>query len=125
MNNELKRPDIIRVDEKDLQCVGHGKYTGGELWYKGKPFTGFEVIDRHPNGNILIEQEHVDGQTMGWEVEYYENGKIKYESLEYGATSVVFRKFDEEGNLLEEGWVAPVEYYNAVAKETGMDSIEE
>ena len=61
----------------------------------------------------------------GYNKFYYENGKIKYESLEYGATSVVFRKFDEEGNLLEEGWVAPVEYYNAVAKETGMDPIEE
>lgn len=125
MTNELKRPEIIRKKESELESKGVGKYTGSEYWYQGKPFTGFVIYEFHSNGNIAFEAEHVDGQTMGWDVEYYENGKIKHESLEYGATSVVFRKFNKEGVLTKEGWVAPVEYYNAVAKETGMDTIEE
>ena len=123
MNSKLKRPEIRRVDEKYLTVVGHGKYTDVEFHYQGQPYTGFVVIDRHVNGNVAFEQEYVNGQTMGWEVEYYENGKIKLESLEYGATSVVFYEYSETGALLEGGFVAPKEYYNKVADQTGMDKI--
>jgi len=83
------------------------------------------IFEFHSNGNIAFEAEHVNGQTMGWGVEYYENGKIKYESLEGGTTSIMFKSFDENGNLVEEGWVASKKLYNKVAKETGMDPIEE
>ncbi|MEP0263109.1 hypothetical protein [Dokdonia sp.] len=125
MNNEFKRPELIRVAEDDLTYIGTGKYIAEEYWYEGKPFAGFVVIDYHDNGNIQSEQEYVDGQTMGWEVLYYENGKIEIETLMYGATSVVYREYTEEGELLEEGWVYPKEFYNSVARETGMEAIEE
>jgi len=38
---------------------------------------------------------------MGWHVEYYENGKIEYERLNYGDSTVVFRYYDLEGNILK------------------------
>lgn len=126
MKQELKRPEIIRIHFEKLECRGSGKYIGEEYWHQGKPFTGFVVFDYHDNGFVEFEQEHVDGQTMGWEVEYYPNGKIKLETLMYGATSVVFREFDEQGNLTsDEGWVYPKEFYNSVARYTGMPTIDE
>ena len=124
MSQKLKRPNIIRVDESNLEYKGHGKYIAEEYWFQGKPFTGFVVLARHKNNFVKLEQEYVDGQTLGWEVEYYENGKIEYESLELGATSVLYREYDISGVLLDEGWVAPKYFYNLVAKETGMPVIE-
>jgi antitoxin component YwqK of YwqJK toxin-antitoxin module len=124
MTNELKRPEVIRKKDSELNMVGNGVYTGEEYWYEGKPFNGFVVFDYYENGNILLEIEHANGQTMGWHVEYYENGKIKYERLNYGDSTVVFRYFDEEGNKTREYW-PDRESYNEVAKETGMVPLED
>ena len=125
MKNQLKRTDVIRVDENQLTFMGHGKYVGEEFNYRGKPFTGFVIIDYHENGNILLEQEYVKGQVFGWEVIYHENGALKEETLMAGATSVVYREFSEDGTLLEEGWLESKAFYNKVAEETGMDKIPE
>jgi antitoxin component YwqK of YwqJK toxin-antitoxin module len=119
MTNELKRPESIRKYYKDLEDKGHGKYIGEEYWYNGKPYTGFIIFDYYENGNIMSESEHVNGQTMGWEIEYYENGKIKKETLNYGATCVLFRDFDELGVLKKVAWLEK-DLYNKVAEETGM-----
>jgi len=126
MEQELKRPGIVRVFEENLEYKGTGKYIGEEFWYRGEPFTGFVVFEYYSNGFVKFEQEYVDGQTMGWEVEYHPNGKIKLETLMYGATSVVFREFNEQGDLAsDEGWVYPKEFYNSVARYTGMSTIDE
>lgn len=124
MTTKLKRPEIIRVPEEKLDCKGHGKYTGLEYWYEGKPFTGFVVFDYYSNGNIEGEQEYVNGQTMGWRVTYFENGEIEDETLYYGATCVCYKIYNDKGKLLEEGWNTPKEFYNYVAKETGIEPIE-
>lgn len=84
MQNELKRPELLRQYYKDLECLGPGKYFGEEYNYKGKPYTGFVIYDYWENGNVMNECEHVDGQIMGWDVEYYENGDLKRESLMWG-----------------------------------------
>lgn len=125
MKNNIKRPNILRVDEKQLTFMGHGKYVGEEFNYRGKPFTGYVVMDYHENGNILLEQEYVDGQVCGWEVEYHENGVIKEETLMAGATSIVYREFSKDGTLLDEGWLESKAFYNEIADETGMDKIPE
>ena len=124
MTNELKRPNVIRVNEDKLEDKGHGIYTGAEYWQNNKPFTGFAVASYYENGNIALEVEHANGQTMGWHVEYYENGKIKYERLNYGDSTVVFRYFDEDGNKTREYW-PDKKSYNKVAKETGMEPLNE
>jgi len=125
MKNNLKRPNIIRVDEKQLTYMGHGKYTGEEYNYQGKPFTGFAVIDYYSNGNISFEQEYVKGQPLGWRVDYHDNGKIEYECLMAGATSIMYREFSKDGVLLDEGWLESKTFYNEIADETGMDKITE
>ena len=124
MTNELKRAEVVRVYFKDLEMVGNGKYIGEEYWYQGKPFYGFVIFDYHKNGNIMFETEHANGQTMGWHVEYYEDGKISYERLNFGATTVLYRYYDVDGNITEEYWPGPT-HYNSVAKETGMEPLEE
>jgi antitoxin component YwqK of YwqJK toxin-antitoxin module len=123
MTTKLKRPEIIRVYIDDLEDHGHGKYIGAEYWHEGKPFTGFVVFDYYKNGNIEGEQEYVNGQTMGWRVMYYENGEIEYESLYYGATGICYKEYDKNGNVTDEGFVAPKELYNEVAKEIGIEPI--
>jgi len=125
MTQELKRPEIVRVFFEDLEGKGSGKYTGAEYWYEGKPFKGFVVFAYHDNGYVASEQEYVEGQTMGWAVDYHENGKIEYESLEYGASSIVFYEYDEEGNKVNGGFVNTKALYNSVARLTGMPTVDE
>ncbi|MGQ3677693.1 toxin-antitoxin system YwqK family antitoxin [Tenacibaculum discolor] len=125
MNQELKRSEKTRMFYEDLEAKGSGKYTGVEFWYKGRPFTGFVVFSYHENGLIASEQEFVDGQTMGWAVDYHENGKIEYESLRYGASSVVFYEYDEQGKQTDGGFVNTKALYNSVARYTGMPTIDE
>jgi len=124
MENQLKRPEVIRKNKNELESHGVGKYTGEEYWYKGEPFNGFVIFDYYDNGNILFEKEHANGQTMDWHVEYYENGKIEYERFNYGDSTVVFRYYDLEGNITQEYWPDKPSY-NEVAKETGMEPLEE
>lgn len=41
-----------------------------------------------------------------------------------GGASVVYREFDENGDITDEGWIAPKKYYNEVAKLTGIEPID-
>ena len=125
MNQSLKRPELERVYFENLEGKGSGKYTGAEYWFKGKPFTGFVVFSYHSNGLVASEQEYVNGQTMGWAVDYHQNGRIEYESLEYGASSIVFYEYDEEGNQTDEGFINSKALYNSVARLNGMPTIDE
>jgi hypothetical protein len=95
MKNELIRPEIQRVDDKDLEFIKMLS-TGGFLHYQGKPFTGFEVTDYYEDGTIWSEQEYAEGQVMGWEVNYYDNGKVADKSLMLGLTSVCTADYDYE-----------------------------
>ncbi len=119
----MKRPEIIRKRDNELHAIGNGMYTGVEYYYNNRPFTGFVILDFHANGNIASEQEYVNGQIMGWDVRYYENGEIEYESLEYGATGVLYREFDVTGELIEEAWLESKKIYNKVAELTGIEKI--
>jgi hypothetical protein len=123
MKNELVRPEIQRVAEKDLEFI-EMLSTGGFLHYQGKPFTGFEVTDYYEDGTIWSEQEYAEGQVMGWEVNYYDNGKVADKSLMLGLTSVCTAKYDYEGNIEDAYWITSKKLYNMCAELTGMDLIE-
>lgn len=97
-NNELKRPEKIRVEEERLEYCKTGIYTGVDYKYLGEPFTGFAVVDYHDNRNIASEIEYNNGEQLGWEIEYYDNGKISYEALMYGETTILFNEYDLNGN---------------------------
>ena len=125
MNNELVRPELQRVHEDDLEYVRNGTYIGLFYNYKGKPFTGYMVLGYYDNGNVEIEYEYFEGEQMGWEVEYYENGKVKDKTLMYGATSIVYYEYDEAGNETEVGFVASKSLYNKCARLIGMEEIDE
>lgn len=125
MNNELVRPEVIRVDEEDLDFIKLGTYIGAFFNYKGKPFTGYVVMGYYENNNIHLEYEYFEGEMMGWEVEYHENGKVKEKTLMYGATTVVYYEYDEQGNELDGGFIEPKSLYNKCARLTGMELIEE
>ncbi|MGG6229644.1 hypothetical protein [Tenacibaculum sp. SDUM215027] len=52
MNQELKRPEKIRVFHENLDDNGSGKYTGLEYWYKGKPATIFPDNAMQPRKSV-------------------------------------------------------------------------
>ncbi|PTX63779.1 hypothetical protein C8N46_101385 [Kordia periserrulae] len=125
MNQSIIRPEKIRVDIENLEYWKTGTYTGVDYKYNGKPFTGFAVLGYYNNGQIEGEWEYHDGEKLGWEIDYYENGNIKEKTLTYGATSIVFYEYDEQGNIIDHGFVAPKTIYNECARLIGMQEIEE
>ena len=95
--NTKRMPDKQRIDFEDLQSTGVGTYIGQDMNYKGAPFTGFEIYGYHENGKIAGEFQYVNGERMGWTIEYYDNGEVENETLNYGATTVYFAEYDKEG----------------------------
>ena len=122
MSTNKRMPNKIRVDTEDLQSVRVGTYVGEDMNYQGKPFTGFEIYGYHENGEIAGEFEYVDGERMGWDIQYYDNGFVERESLDYGATTVYFNKFDRDGNKILGGFVADKELLYKVCAITGEDA---
>ena len=91
-------PHKIRVDILDLEEMDANIYYGVNMNYQGKPFTGFALDGYYPNGQVAGEIEYVDGEQMGWLLDYYENGMLEREALCYGQATVFFQTFDKEGN---------------------------
>ncbi|KAB1160345.1 hypothetical protein F7018_00265 [Tenacibaculum aiptasiae] len=111
MKNTYKRmPEQIRIDYEDLtETKKVNIYTGGlYMDYKGEPFTGFAVGTDYASGKreVTWEQQYVKGEGIGWSIDYYNNGMIKNESLDIGATNVYFVEYDEEGNSLGDNFFA-------------------
>jgi hypothetical protein len=118
----MRRPDKIRVDIDDLEKGQTNIYTGGLYRnYQGKPFTGFMIDGYYENGQIAGESEYVNGEDIGWEIEFYDNGLVERESLNYCATTVYFNKFDKAGNKILGGFVADKELLYKVCDITGED----
>lgn len=117
MVNEFKKPNKERVDLDNLEYWRDNKYFGDDYKYNGNPFTGFAVISSYDNNVIEHEVEYINGEPLGWEVEYFENGKIKEETLNYGENSVFSVEYDEEGNKIAGGLIASKEIYEECLKE--------
>ena len=71
-------------------------------YYKKKPFTGI-VFQNDKNGILSFEEEYVKGFQEGWYRSYYKNGKKKkeYKSHNNDIVKGTFKKWDEEGNLID------------------------
>jgi len=80
MSTTKRMPNKVRVDTEDLQSVRIGTYIGEDMTYQGKPFTGFEIYGYYENEQIAGEFEYVDGERMGWDIQYYDNGLVERES---------------------------------------------
>lgn len=116
----IRMPHKIRVDSSDLEIGDIGKYIGVDRIYQGQPFTGFKLDGYYENGQVSDECEYVNGEQMGWDIQFYENGNVETESLSYGATSVYFAKFNEDGTKIGSHFFAP-EFLEEVCKITGED----
>lgn len=100
MNQKLKQEHKLRVPEAELEIVSHS--LGGYMFYhyQGKPFSGYLVMDYFSDGKIMYEEEFKEGDHMGWDNLYHENGQLKTSSLMLGATSLRWYEYDLEGNLI-------------------------
>lgn len=87
--------------------------------YRGQPFTGFELDGYYENGQVVGECEYVNGEQMGWVIQYYEDSNVETESLNYGATTVYFAEYDSDGNKSSH-FFAP-EFLEKVCAITGED----
>lgn len=67
----------IYIFAKDLQYIKGNDYIGVDMNYQGKPFTGFEIDGYYENGQIAGEIEYVNGEQMGWVIEFYDNGFVE------------------------------------------------
>jgi len=118
--NNLKQEHKVRVEENDLEIIGHSDGGYMTYHYQGKPFSGYMVIDYHENGDVMYEEEYREGEHMGWDNVYYENGQIERETLMYGATGLEFYKYDEEGNLLIGGKQVPDDIYDKIVAQNKL-----
>ena len=61
-----------------------------------------EMVSFFPNGQVK-EMKHIDKNTLeGIQKEFYENGLIKLVEYRLLGRLMAFKKFDEQGNILEE-----------------------
>ena len=94
MSNRKRMPNIVGVDTADLETTKVGKYIGVDRNYEGRPFTGFGIDGYYDNDQIVGETQYVNGEQIGWELRYYDNGQLERETLSLGATTVFFQEFD-------------------------------
>ncbi|MCB9225916.1 MAG: hypothetical protein R2836_01675 [Chitinophagales bacterium] len=121
MSQELKQPNKIRVTYDELEWI-HYSYGGYDFYhYKGKPFSGYAILDYHPNGNIMFEEEYKEGEHLGWDNEYYESGIIKYRRLIIGETTLETYEYDENGNELDHGLQVSKTYLEEMKKKFKLD----
>jgi len=81
MNQILKQLNKIRVPESELEILSHSDGGYMKYGYKNQPFTGYMVMDYHPNGYVMYEEEFKEGEHLGWDNLYYENGQLERETL--------------------------------------------
>lgn len=116
MSQILKQANKIRVSMENLQNVAYS-YGGYMTYhYEGKPFSGYLVMNYHPNGYVLYEEEYKNGEHLGWDLLYHINGNLKRETLMAGATSLEFYEYDENGNKIMGGKVVSEKDYNYLVK---------
>ena len=112
-----RMPEQLRVDYEDLT------ETDKMNIYKGEPFTGFAVGTDYAFGErqVTWEEQYVDGEDLGWLITYHDNGMVKNETLNLGATSVYYVDYDEEGNCLGDSFQADKKLLEELCKIIGED----
>lgn len=61
-----------------------------------------KFVEFYPNGNIKLIGNMDKSAAEGYQVEFYENGVIKYESECIAGREMTFKKYDDEGNIIEQ-----------------------
>ncbi len=113
---KLKDPKKIRVDYKSDAL----KETDVDyLEYNGEPFNGYAVYDYfkpedNADINVQSEGEYRDGFMMGWDREYYPNGNIKQESLNYFETTLLIIEYNDLGIETSRSIIVSQEFYDRI-----------
>ena len=117
--SEQPRVDIEDLTEQEINIYSGGVYRN----YKGEPFTGFAIELDYSTGeeHMLSEKQYVNGEDIGWLITYHDNGMVKDETLNLGATSVYYVDYDEEGNCLGDSFQADKKLLEELCKIIGED----
>lgn len=90
----------VNFDDIEIANIDGG---GGNVYHcQNQPFTG-TIVEYNSVGILVGEFTIVNGSKKGRKVLYYDNGQIMQESFEsYNRPYGLYKKWDEQGNLLEE-----------------------
>lgn len=108
-----------QVSYKDRKSA---TYLRGTIW-SGKPIGTWTYY--FSNGHVMKEVVYSDGIWKGKERQFYPNGQLKFERVIDRTQDICgfHKRFDEDGNLLEEGFyvrdVLLKEVYYTAGKKSG------
>ncbi|WP_454881425.1 toxin-antitoxin system YwqK family antitoxin [Sphingobacterium detergens] len=92
----------MKVNFEDIE-IGNVDAGGGNMYYyNDEPFSG-TIVEYNAEGVLIGEISVLNGSSHGKSVLYYDNGQKMEELFQsYSRPYGIFRKWDENGNLIKE-----------------------
>ncbi|UTR14855.1 hypothetical protein MM221_20320 [Salipaludibacillus sp. LMS25] len=91
--------------EKLFTGLAYDIYENGNIesyFYVDNGVKQGKYVEFYPNGNIKRIGNMNKNSAEGYQVEYFENKAKKYESECSAGREMTFKKYDEQGNIIEE-----------------------
>ena len=79
-------------------------------------------VEFYPNGNLKRVGNMSKSAAEGYQVEFFENGEVKYESECIAGREMIFKKYNEQGDIIEQK-IEPSESDLIYAKKFSRESI--
>ncbi|MGG1609415.1 toxin-antitoxin system YwqK family antitoxin [Bacillus wiedmannii] len=120
LNDVLTKEYIIQNGLEFEECLEYGGPYGLGIVEcaddddKEKLFTGL-AYDVYENGNIKRISNMNRSTAEGYHVEFFQNGMKKHESECIAGREMTFKKYDEQGNIVEQK-IEPTEFDILYAK---------
>jgi len=116
----LNQPNKPRVPLNSIEHVkpGEGGYT--ITHYEGEPFNGYMILDYNEDGSIQFEEEYKSGKHLGWDNLYFQNGKIKEQTLSVGNTVLQFIEYNKNGKKISDNLLVDQEYFNELVEKYAL-----
>lgn len=113
LNGVLTKEYIIQNGLEFEECLEYGGPYGLGIVEcaddgKEKLFTGL-AYDVYENGNIKRISNMNRSTVEGYHVEFFQNGMKKHESECIAGREMTFKKYDEQGNIVEQK-IEPTEF---------------
>ena len=90
--------------EKLFTGLAYDIYENGNIesyFYVDNGVKQGKYVEFFPNGNIKRIGNMNKSSAEGYQVEFFENGTKKYESECIAGREMIFKKYDEQGNIIE------------------------
>jgi len=91
--------------EKLFSGLAYDIYVNGNIesyFYVENGVKQGQFVEFYRNGNIKLIGNMDKSAAEGYQVEFYENGVKKYESECIAGREMTFKKYDEQGNIIEQ-----------------------